>query len=109
MSIDNTPSPAALAASFHAIETADGWHQLQTDDGHILAAHCLIVESAVVAVSIPIDSRPHPAIASALRKHVSDIDDDGWSDTIGRYQARAAAGSWSVSDDGTEQVINLRP
>lgn len=84
-----------MAATFHAIQTADGWHQLQTDDGCSLAAHCLIVESAVVAVSIPIDS--------------SDIDDDGWSDTIGRYQARAAAGSWSVSDDGTEKLINLRP
>lgn len=98
-----------MAASFHAIQTAEGWHQLQTEDGYILAAHCLIVESEVVAVSIPIDSRPHPAISAALRTHVSDIDDDGWSNTIGRYQARAAAGSWSVSDDGTEKVLNLRP
>jgi hypothetical protein len=39
---------------------------------------------------------------------VTDRDDDGRSATVDRYVARADAGSWSLSEDGTELLLSIR-
>jgi hypothetical protein len=99
----HVPSTEAVAKFLTDTALAGGWHDLVNTEGLPLNATVLIVDDEPVCVAIPVDTRPSPAIAGALRRHTYE-----GSGLVERYQARAAAGAWEVSSDGTESVLSLR-